>query len=165
MMNERPRAQLDKILALADSSHDGEAVVAVRMARQMLSRDGLSFGDLARAASTRQNGRQVGAEKSSSVFSFLSGPKEHLESQIYHLRQQVADMQAQMQTQDLQLDFWRRRAMDLEQSAYQANNEVERWKKLARETADRLWEIGKSVNSEAFMASEPLPEIATIGKK
>ena len=161
MMNERPREQLDKILALADSSHDGEAVVAVRMARQMLSRDGLSFGDLARAASSRQKV----SEKTPSVFSFLSGPKEHLEAQIYHLRQQVTDMQAQMQTQDLQLDFWKRRAMDLEQSSYQAHNEAERWKKLARETAERLWDIGQSVNNEEFVATEPLSEAAGARKK
>jgi hypothetical protein len=140
-MNERANEQLDKILALADSNHDGEAVVAVRKARQMLSRDGLSFGDLARAASTRNV--PVGS-KSASMFSFLSGHNEHLESQVIHLRQQLEDLQAQMQTQDLQLDFWRRRATDLEQNSMQATNEAERWKKLARETADRLWEMGQS---------------------
>ena len=161
MMRDRPREQLDKILALADSSHDGEAVVAVRMARQMLSRDGLSFGDLARAASSRQKE----GEKTASVFSYLSGPKEHLEAQIYHLRQQLTDMQAQMQTQDLQLDFWRRRAVDLEQSSYHAHTEAERWKKLARDTAERLWDIGQSVHNEEFEASAPMSEPAVAGKK
>ena len=49
-MNRQILNKLDKVLALADSDHDGEALVAVRKARQMLSNDGLSFGDLARVA-------------------------------------------------------------------------------------------------------------------
>jgi hypothetical protein len=141
-MNEHIQEQLDKILALADSNHEGEAVGAVRKARQILTRDGLSFGDLARAASRQTRG--------SGVFSFLPGQKDHLESQIHHLRQQLEDLQAQMQTQDLQLDFWRRRATDLEHSSTQAFHEAERWKKLARETAERLWDIGKDIGGEEF---------------
>jgi hypothetical protein len=142
-MNERLHEQLDKILALADSSHDGEALVAVRKAREMLIRDGLSFSDLARAAS-----KQVSAGKSPGLFSFLSGHNDQLESQVQHLRQQLEDLQAQMQTQDLQLDFWRRRATDLEQNSNQAYIEAERWKKLARDTAERLCDIGQSFDGE-----------------
>jgi hypothetical protein len=111
----------------------------------------LSFSDLARAASSRQI-----QAKSPGMFSFLSGQRDHLEAQILHLRQQVEDMQAQMQTQDLQLDFWRRRAADLEQSGLQACTEAERWKKLARETADRLWDMGQSISSEEFTAPVPV---------
>ncbi len=142
-MNQRIHEQLDKILALADSNHEAEAVVAVRKARQMLNRDGLSFADLARAALARQPAGALGG-KSSGMFAFLSGHNDQLESQVLHLRQQLDDLQAQLQTQDLQLDFWRRRATDLEQSSIQAYHEAERWKKLARETAERLWDIGQS---------------------
>ncbi len=144
MISDPSRAQLDKILALADSSHDGEALVAVRKARQLLSRDGLSFGDLARAASSQRG-------EGGAVFSFLSGPRPHLDSELSHLRQQLEDLRADMQTQDLQLDFWRRRAMDLEQNALHAAREAERWKTLARETADRLWEIGQSISEEGLI--------------
>ncbi|MDR3424685.1 MAG: hypothetical protein P4M13_06350 [Alphaproteobacteria bacterium] len=160
-MNQRVSEQLDKILALADSNHDGEALVAVRKARQMLSRDGLSFGDLARAASTQTYA------KSSSMWSFLSGQRNHYEARIQHLLQQLDDLQAQMQTQDLQLGFWRRRAMELEQTSTHAQSEAERWKKLASETADRLWEIGRTVGMEEFAAKEAMPEAekATAGKK
>ena len=160
-MNERVQEQLDKILALADSSHDGEAVVAVRKARQMLSRDGLNFSDLARAAYTQQS-----YVKSSSVLSFFSSPRDVMETQNSHLRQQLDDLRAQMQTQDLQLDFWRRRAMELEQNSQHAQSEAERWKKLASDTANRLWEIGKSVGCDEFMAKGPLAEtVAASGKK
>jgi hypothetical protein len=145
-MNDRLSEQLDKILALADSTHDGEALVAVRKARQIMSRDGISFGDLARAAANGQTpGRPV---PRTGMFSFLSSHNDHLESQIVHMRQQLEDLRAQMQTQDLQLDFWRRRATDLEQSSTQATYDAERWKKLARETAEKLWDIGQSIGGE-----------------
>ena len=156
-MNQRISEQLDKILALADSSHDGEAVVAVRKARQMLSRDGLSFADLARAAS-----RQM---RSPGLLSRLSKHPDHLESQVYHLRQQLEDLRAQMQTQDLQLGFWRRRAMDLEQNsrraeqhALRARGESEKWKKLASDTVDRLWDIGANIGDEGFGARKSMPK-------
>ena len=152
-MNQRIPEQLDKILALADSSHDGEAVVAVRKARQILNRDGLSFGDLARAASSRQR-----KFSSSSILSQLSGQHDPSESQLDYLRQQLEDLRAQMQTQDLQMGFWRRRAMDLEQSSLQAQTEAEKWKKLASETADRLWDVGTNMNDEEFTASRQMPE-------
>lgn len=157
-MNERIPEQLDKILAMADSIHDGEAVVAVRKARQMLSRGGLSFGDLARAASSSA------MLKSSSVFSFISGGREYMEAQLHHLHQQVDDLQGQLQTQDLQLDFWRRRAMELEQSSQHALSEADKWKKLASETADRLWEIGRSVGGEEFAVKGSMPK-ANAAKK
>lgn len=152
-MDDRGTEQLEKILALADSSHDNEALVAVRKARQMLSRDGLSFGALARAASANTY------VKSPGVFSFLTGGREVAESQNYHLRQQVEDLKAQLQTQDFQLDFWRRRVADLEQSCQHAQSEAERWKKLASETADRLWEIARTVGSENFQSDMPAEEI------
>jgi hypothetical protein len=151
-MDERVPEQLDKILALADSNHEGEAVVAVRKARQMLSRDGLSFGDLARAVSSHTY------IKSTGVFSFLSGGREYMESQIHHLRQQIEDLKSELQTQDFQLDYWRRRAFDLEQTSQHSQSEADRWKNLARETANRLWDIGRSIGCQEFMESEPTPE-------
>src|ERR1700720_778527 len=87
LMNQHIPEQLDKILALADSSHDGEAVVAVRKARQMLNRDGLSLGDPARAAARRA--------KSPGLLSRLSRQPAHLETQTHHLRQQLEDLRAQ----------------------------------------------------------------------
>ncbi|MFA4993794.1 MAG: hypothetical protein WC521_00600 [Bdellovibrionales bacterium] len=158
-MDKRAPEQLDKILALADSNHEGEAVVAVRKARQLLLRDGLSFGDLARAVSTNTK------VKSPGVFSFLTGGREYMESQIHHLRQQVEDYKSQLQTQDFQLDFWRRRAFDLEQASQHAQSEADRWKKLASDTADRLWDIGRSIGWEEYKETKPTPEALPAVKK
>ncbi|MDD3029446.1 MAG: hypothetical protein PHS57_04090 [Alphaproteobacteria bacterium] len=151
-MDKSSTERLDKILALADSNHEGEAVVAVRKAREILLRDGLSFGDLARAV---LNQTQI---KSPETLAFLTGGREHMESKIRHLNQQVSALQSELQTQDFQLDFWRRRAFDLEHASQNAQTEAERWKKLASETADRLWELGRSLGQEAFMETDPTPE-------
>ncbi|MFA5041100.1 MAG: hypothetical protein WC464_05660 [Bdellovibrionales bacterium] len=158
-MDKHIPEQLDKILALADSNHEGEAVVAVRKARQLLSRDGLSFSDLAKAVSTHTR------IKSPGVLSFLSGGREYMESQIHHLKQQVEDLKNELQTQDFQLDFWRRRAFDLEQTSQNAQNDAVRWKKLASDTADRLWEVGRSIGCEEFMTTKPTPEALPPVKK
>jgi chromosome segregation ATPase len=100
------------------------------------------------------------------MVSFLAGQRDHLESQVHYLRQQVDDLSAQLQTQELQLDFWRRRAVDLEQSATHATSEAERWKKLASDTADQLWEFGQSMGGEDFIAKAPMPDTkASVEKK
>jgi len=159
-MNERIPEQLDKILAMADSIHEGEAIVAVRKAREMLSRGGLSFGDLARVASKRQSGL-----KPPGVFSFLSGQRDHLESHIHQLRQQIEELREEMKTQDLELDFWKRRALDLEQNTQHAQNEATRWKDLARSTAERLWDIGQTINAQEFDSKAPTPPTGARAKK
>lgn len=156
-MDDRVSEQLDKILALVDSSHDGEAVVAVRKARQMLSRDGLSFGDLARVASTHSY------MKTSGMFSFLSGGREHLEAQVQALRRQIDDLQARLETQEFQLDLSRRRVADLEQSFQHAQSEAERWKKLASETANHLWDIARSVGGEGLQPPVERPSKIAAG--
>ena len=147
-MNSRLSDQLDKVLALADSNHEAEAVVAVRKAREMLERHGLSFGDLARAAVARRP-----ANRPSGVMSFFSLTRDGGDEQIDELRQEISELQAQLTDQSLHLDFWRRRAADLEQTASHAQTEAGKWRALARETAEKLWDIGQTIQNDA--SSEP----------
>lgn len=133
------REQLDKVLALADSSHDAEALVAVRKARQMLSRDGLNFSDLARAAQR--------SPAPSRAFSLFSTPQIHQETQLIRLRQRLDDTQADLQSHQVQLEFWRRRAAELEQSYNTSRTESERWRQLAHDTVEKLWELGQEVRA------------------
>jgi len=141
-MNQRRVEQLDKVLALVDSAHEGEAVGAVRIARKMLSRDGLSFGDLARAASSRS--------RFSLSRSFFSGQHVHLEAQIAQLQQQVNDLISDNQSLATQIDFWRRRAFEMEQQLNLSQSDAQRWKQLARETAEKLWDISQLANPAEF---------------
>lgn len=144
IMNDQTVTQLDKVLALADSNHEGEAVVAVRKARQILSRDGLCFGDLARAAATKS--------RFTLPVSFFSGQQVHLEAQVARLQQQVYDLQREQQDLQTQSDFWRRRAFDLEQQLNISSADAQRWRQLARETVEKLWDIGQSIQTESFAA-------------
>ena len=148
-MSHAPLTQLDKVLALADSNHDGEAVVAVRKARQLLSRDGLSFGDLARAAS-RKPGMSL-------PFGFRSASTvTHLEVEVVRLRQKLDDLQDAMQTKTAQAEQWRRRAEELEIKSQTSQAEARRWQKLARDTVEKLWDLGQSLRDEPPQATAPL---------
>lgn len=160
-MNQRQTDQLDKILALADSSHDGEAVGAVRMARQMLSRDGLSFGDLARAANHRSR-----FSFSRSLFAG-SAPAHRLESRVMELQQRLGDMAREYQTQATQLEFWQRRALEAEQQLNLSLTDAQRWKQIARDTAEKLWDIGQLTAPNEFVAEKPVvrpPLLKVVGE-
>ncbi|MDX2028698.1 MAG: hypothetical protein SFW62_08685 [Alphaproteobacteria bacterium] len=147
-MDRRTPDQLDKVLALADSTHEAEAIVAVRKARQMLSRDGLSFGDLARAASTHK------PKTSGRSFSLFSGSSMNLEVQIALLRQKLDDVQADMQAQGVELELWRRRAGELEQAFQSSQSQAERWRQLARDTVEKLWNLGLEMPGDGVSAED-----------
>ena len=150
-MDRRSSDQLEKVLALADSAHDFEAAVAVRKARQMLARNGLAFGDLARAASR-------------SGFSFFSN-NSRLESHAVRLRQQLQDMQADLLAQAAQTEFWRSRAAELERGLSASRDDVARWQRLARDVAEKLWDLGQSIGAAPDPAGEePLPQRTASGR-
>jgi hypothetical protein len=132
--------QLDKVLALVDSTHEAEALVAVRKAREMLSRDGLSFGDLARAAQK---------PRVNLPFGFLSNQNVvALETEILQLRQEMEIMRAEKIAHEFQADMWRQRATELEQKIGIAQAEAERWRQLAKDTVEKLWDLGQSMQEE-----------------
>lgn len=147
--NNRVLDQIDKILALADSDHDGEALGALRMARRMLMREGLCFTDL---VSSARRGNLMKPQ------SFFCPEQVRLEAQIDELSEEISAHIEQNQSLSGQVDFWRRRAFELEQMLAMNQAEANRWKEMARETAERLWDIGQMAQAEAFLSTEPLPE-------
>jgi len=154
-MDRRTSDQLEKVLALADSAHEFEAAVAVRKARQMLARDGLAFGDLARAAA-----------RSGFSFPFFSTSNSQLENHAVRLRQQMQNMQADLLAQSAQTEFWRSRAAELERTLSTSKTEVARWQQLARDVAEKLWDLGREIEGapEADVGSAPLPAKAASGR-
>jgi hypothetical protein len=146
-MNRQLHTQLDKILAMADSGHDGEAVVAVRKARQVLSNNGLSFSDLARAA---QRPRPI------NLPFFAASPTVELEIQNNELRQRLAEANNDVVHQSAEAELWRRRAAELEQKLAASQLESKRWRLLARDTVEKLWDLGQSVREDEFTADEPV---------
>ena len=147
-MNPQSMHQLEKILALADSTYDGEAVVAVRKARQMLLRDGLNFGDLARAAIKKPS-------RSLSLGLFSGVSVAQLECELAQLRQQIGDLQNDMQAQTLQAETWRHKAVELEQKLNTSQAEAHRWRQLARDTVEKLWDLGQSMQQDDNLADAP----------
>jgi hypothetical protein len=153
-MDQRSSDQLDKVIAMADSSHEGEAVVAVRKARQLLLKGGLSFGDLAKAAI---NHRSHSPTFPSPSYTAMSGQQMHLEAQVLKMRARMDELQASLRIKNTQLEFWRGRALGLETTLHHKRTEAESWKKLAQNTVDKLWELGQSLRSDEFAKSEPVP--------
>jgi chromosome segregation ATPase len=129
--------KLDKVLALADSDQDGEAVSAVRMARQLLSNDGLSFGDLARVAAEKP--------KTERTLGLFSGAQRNIDNELIKLRERLDDLQDEIETQEVHVDYWRQRAADLEQQVTAAQDETRRWRQLARDTVEKLWDLSVAV--------------------
>ncbi|MEJ0063199.1 MAG: hypothetical protein WDO70_08350 [Alphaproteobacteria bacterium] len=144
-MNHTTLARLVKVLALADSSHDGEATAAVRMARQILMQDGMSFADLARAAANRSPAARPAplhniAESTRAV--------RTLEAQVADLQSRLKQHQASSAMQHGELARTKLTLARLETSLGRTREEVEKWRALARNTADKLWEIGQQIEKD-----------------
>ena len=138
-MNPQLHSQLDKILALADSAHDGEAVVAVRKARQVLSNNGLNFSDLARAASHRPR---------SISLPFFHADTVALEMENTMLRQQVSSLKADVQMMTNEIHALRQKNSDLEHRSSTSQSEAKRWRQMARDTVEKLYDLGQSIRED-----------------
>jgi chromosome segregation ATPase len=133
--------RLSKVLALADSSQDGEAVAAVRMAKQLLTQNGLSFADLAQSAANSPNIVR-------SAFSTGAFAHKITDTQIAELQLKIRQMQSAGKLQSNELAHARVNMARLEASLVQAQQEVEKWRQLAQETANKLWDIGQQIEND-----------------
>lgn len=126
--------KLAKVLAMAESDHQGEALSALRAARIMLSRAGLSFRDLARGA------RPAPAPQPSSPAAEAAPPDRPPppDQLVQGLRRQVRDLELEIAGLKRQLD---KASGDMERH----REEADRWRTLARETAEKLWDLGKAL--------------------
>ena len=112
--------RLEKILALADSTHDGEAWLAMRKARAMLDTEGYSFKDLAGLALRRQRFLSFRAAPAPATPPLTASPDQQLQNR------QLLDCQ--------------RRIAELEAQLAQSRTETRRWHRLAQESVDTLWQ-------------------------
>lgn len=124
--------KLAKVLAMVESEHQGEAVSALRAARIMLSRAGMSFRDLAAGARPRPERQEPPAVATPPA---KPPPPDEV---VLGLRRQVADLEREVASLKRQLD---KSTGELDRQ----KDEVERWRSLARETAEKLWDLGKAL--------------------
>jgi hypothetical protein len=148
-MTKHITTQLEKVLALVESSYDSEAIVAIRKAQQILSRDGLSLSDLARNASAKP--------KLNLPFGFFStqNVESNLEAEIVQLQQEIEDLRREKLTHESRTDMWKQRAYELEHKLNVSIADAERWRQLAKETVDKLWDLGQSMQEDV-----PVPVVA-----
>ncbi len=130
-----------KVLALAESEHHGEAQSALRAARIMLTRAGLSFRDLAALArQTGTNGKWEPPRPEPPPASPFSSAGDAQE--IEGLRRQARTLETRVQ--ELEQALTRERAELTRQ-----RQETKRWHQLARETAEQLWDVGKALEGQS----------------
>ncbi|WP_247878901.1 DUF2786 domain-containing protein [Azospirillum brasilense] len=123
--------KLAKVLAMAESEHQGEAQSALRAARIMLSRAGLSFRDLARGARPVSTTPEPPPAASAPPPDRPPPPDQLVQG----LRRQVRDLELEVAGLKRQLE---KSNGDMERQ----REEADRWRGLARETAEKLWDLG-----------------------
>lgn len=128
--------KLAKVLALAESDHQGEALSALRAARIILSRDGLSFRDLALAMSPATPAPAARPQPQEPPPPPARRPSD--ESLILGLRRQVNDLERENASLARKLERSRG-------ESEHARAETERWRVMAQETAEKLWDLGKAL--------------------
>jgi len=132
--------KLLKVLALAASKHDGEALSAIRAAQIILARQGMTLQDLARTAPDRTSVERppAPAPEPDPYRSTVADPDRVitiLRRKADELRQSVDDLTRRLQQQTTESDRHR--------------HEADHWRALARETADRLWDLGKALEAQS----------------
>jgi len=130
--------KLAKVLAMAESEHQGEAMSALRAARIMLSRAGLTFRDLALAA--RQPADTPPRSPITTPPPAAAPPAKPPppDQMMLGLRRQVSDLEREVTALKRRLD----KAVT---EAEKQREEADRWRTLARETAEKLWDLGKAL--------------------
>lgn len=127
--------KLAKVLAMAESEHQGEAQSALRAARIMLARAGMTFKDLAQGARPVHKAAPPSAEAPPPDPPARTPPPDVL---VQGLRRQVGSLENEVDSLRRQLD----RATE---EADRQREEADRWRVLARETAEKLWDLGKAL--------------------
>lgn len=128
--------KLAKVLAMAESEHQGEALSALRAARIILARGGMTFRDLALAARTgHADPKPPALPPVPPPPPVREPPPDQL---ISGLRRQMRDLELQVTALKRQLE---KAGGDLERQ----REETDRWRGLARETADKLWDVGQAL--------------------
>ena len=131
--------KLAKVLAMAESEHQGEALSALRAARIILARGGLTFRDLALAA---RNGHAEPRPAKPATPPPEPPPPPSREPPPDQL---VTALRRQMRDLELEISSLKRQLEKVGGDLDRQRDETDRWRTLARETADKLWDVGQAL--------------------
>lgn len=132
--------KLMKVLALTESDQDGEALAALRQARQMLFAHGMTLSDLAATLAMTPAPKQKRAE-----IDITRGLIKAYEARLQRLEEQNRSMQKDLVLAERAISRWRElaEATNRDSAKYQAA--ADKWRDLARNTANHLWELGQQL--------------------
>ncbi|MBY0428019.1 MAG: DUF2786 domain-containing protein [Alphaproteobacteria bacterium] len=130
--------KLNKVLALADSGHDGEAMAALRAARNMLTNDGVSLSHVLQSAI---------AERRPEVVQVRGGVVTALQKEVIQLQMQLAKAQRDLREQMAESQHWKRQAEDNARKYKKLAVDVDLRQRRMNEAARNLADIAKSIES------------------
>lgn len=148
--------RLIKVLALTDSDQDGEALAALRQARQMLFAHGLSLTDLAATLAASPAPRQKRAE-----IDITRGLMKAYETRLAALEAENRRLQKDLVQAERAIARWRELAESTNRDSTKYQAAADKWRALARHTADHLWELGQQLQSLDAPVDDGKGDIAT----
>lgn len=144
--------KLVKVLALTSSDQDGEALAALRQARQMLFTHGLSLADLAAMLAITPAPKAKRAE-----IDVTRGLMKAYEARLQSLEQQNRALQKDLVMAERAISRWREMAEATGRDSNKHQAAADKWRALARSTADQLWDLGQQLQA----LDGPAPEAAS----
>lgn len=131
--------KLSKVLALADSNQDGEALAALRAARTMLDGDGVSLSEVLRSALE---------ERGPEFVKVRGGIVASLQREVLQLQGQVRDLQRQLRERQQEINHWRQMAEEGTKRLKKTAGEKARLEGLTQSAMLRLADILREMEEE-----------------
>jgi len=134
-------ARLTKVLALAESDQDGEALAALRAAQHMLAAQGMTLEDLVLAAATPLRGRarhDIDASR---------GLMKALQSRLAAAEDEINGLRKDLGYATRLAERWKALADTTLRDTARHQAAADKWRALARRTADHLWDLGQQLQA------------------
>ncbi|MDX1921738.1 MAG: hypothetical protein SFW65_01225 [Alphaproteobacteria bacterium] len=138
-MSSNALDKLSKVLALADSGHDGEALAALRAARTMLHSDGLNLSNVLQTAI---------ADRRHEVVQVRGGVVASLQKEVVQLQFQIAKMQRDLREQQAETQYWKKHAEEANRKLKKLNVDADLRQRRLAEAAANLAEIAKGLEEQ-----------------
>lgn len=131
--------KLNKVLALADSGHDGEAMAALRAARTMLNSDGVSLSNILQSAVTQRR---------SDAVQVRGGVVTALQKEIIQLQIALAKVQRDLHEQHHETQHWKKQAEEAARKLKKQGVDIELRQRRLKDAARNLTDIAKSLEEQ-----------------
>lgn len=131
--------KLNKVLALADSGHDGEALAALRAARTMLHSDGLDLSNVLQTAIT---------ERRNDVVQVRGGVVTSLQKEVVQLQFQLTKVQRDLREQQAETQHWKKMADEANRKLKNQSVDTDLRQRRLAEAARNLAEIAKGLEEQ-----------------